>query len=1194
MDDLNAPNGAIPPPPDGSGVVASNPSTAPSADSQPGDTQPGSIPPPPDGSAVVSAPAPAVASPAPAAAAAPGAQTPTPTGQNPGEQVQGFVKDAASRLYEGTLKGPLALARATIVDRPVDHINKAIAAARKGDWATAADEAATMINTYGGSMEKDHPLRKAAEELIMQPIKQIEAAHKADLAAGGALAGAKKSASDLGARLSSDKGDVASQAGDLAGTMNSHAAGAIPLVGGAINQLGANLDADLHGHQWGKVAGDVASAVAQIAALKGGSSAAEGAEDTTGVPPPPSSTGVPPPPDGSAVTPTTSTPAPTPPEALATPGAQPSRLTRAANTVEEANQTAATAPTDEAVQNALQEKVEAAHAPAKQDVSDTYENTNKNILDKHQTDTAEGQAKLAQAEYDQHLAEQEADKQAALAPGDESITNAAKKAADKANDDMHTKYQGQSDKLMNQTKGTTVDYEAGPIHTAAKELLGKGAAEGPLTTAVTKTLPGSPQANAILKNLTDILEKGDDEEGAAPLKDAEGNELSPEAYQQLLESHGEIPDAETEANGSDMLDEPQKPQVQMPDLMKMYKKLGENQRSTGWATSTDLADQQIYGTLKKAVIDTISQIAEKSGNPDAITTAEQMNTDYRNTVRQFENPAVKALRSGKLSDVDKYLSGGQASIGNINALKQTLGSHWEDFSQNSLRRLIADTVHPDGSLNYKGVVRKIATLKPELRQALYGQGANTILQTLNKASEAADTATAAKEGLESADAAKTAALEGTGKTVAGKTAEINKAISDIVGNGDLTELLKDPARRTALQEAVGPAGMRDLAQMTVQNQIAKASSALKDGQFVKTHFNADKFLDWYHKFADSPEATDALFRPDAETAARYSKLMSDMQNVSSVQKLVKNGVIPLALSVGGATLLGPWGALIGGLLRPAEGAVNAIGHTRSVLDSLASHPAMWKVVGQAGKVVDAAKGTKVGNGLKGALDSTASSLGGKSKKLTAPIEGNPSTGASLDLSDPDVVVAADKAITNLPQQVQNAVSTIPVNVQKGQTLTTSAAPQGSVASVDQGAGNNTVSINSPKDFNDNPTATMGHELTHVWQNNLPPSVQAKIPDDPQTSKAFDISDADKLRKQGKTLSTISREKAATIVQKYIEDPKKNANLKPWIDDMGGTALSSTMPTAPDATRLNMTPRPPGRPALSVAGAYAKPKEKGKK
>jgi hypothetical protein len=190
---------------------------------------------------------------------------------------------------------------------------------------------------------------------------------------------------------------------------------------------------------------------------------------------------------------------------------------------------------------------------------------------------------------------------------------------------------------------------------------------------------------------------------------------------------------------------------------------------------------------------------------------------------------------------------------------------------------------------------------------------------------------------------------------------------------------------------------------------------------------------------------------------------------------------------------------------------------------------------------------------------------------------------------------ADAAIANTPAAVQQAYHAVDPAVVQGQPLS-GRGGNAADASVDQGAGNNTIEINDPASFQRHPASTTAHELVHTWQNNLPPSVQANIPADAEDMSAFNIADADKLRAQGHTLATIPREKAATIVQKYIEDPKANANLKPWVDDMGKTALSSTLPTAPNATKLNTTPRSPAVPGADVAGmeAFYGHKTKGKK
>jgi hypothetical protein len=201
-------------------------------------------------------------------------------------------------------------------------------------------------------------------------------------------------------------------------------------------------------------------------------------------------------------------------------------------------------------------------------------------------------------------------------------------------------------------------------------------------------------------------------------------------------------------------------------------------------------------------------------------------------------------------------------------------------------------------------------------------------------------------------------------------------------------------------------------------------------------------------------------------------------------------------------------------------------------------------------------------------------------------EADDSAAANTATAPADNVQAqADAAIANTPASVQQAYHAVAPTVVQGQALT-GRGGNAADASVDQGAGNNTIEINDQNSFQRHPASTTAHELVHTWQNNLPPTVQAKIPADPQDMSAFDISDADKLRAQGNTLATIPREKAATIVQKYIEDPKKNNNLKVWVNDLSQQPLSSTMPTAPNTTRLNMQPRAPGVPGADVAGMEA--------
>lgn len=124
-----------------------------------------------------------------------------------------------------------------------------------------------------------------------------------------------------------------------------------------------------------------------------------------------------------------------------------------------------------------------------------------------------------------------------------------------------------------------------------------------------------------------------------------------------------------------------------------------------------------------------------------------------------------------------------------------------------------------------------------------------------------------------------------------------------------------------------------------------------------------------------------------------------------------------------------------------------------------------------------------------------------------------------------------------------------------------------------------VEINDPKRFAQGPQQVMGHEIVHLWMNQLPGPLQKAVPpDDP--NHPYDISKVDELRKQGKRLWQLPQEQAAMVVQQWIGNPADRKRLQPWIDDMKTVPLSVEQPTAPDAKTLNMTPRAPLPPMES--------------
>ena len=161
----------------------------------------------------------------------------------------------------------------------------------------------------------------------------------------------------------------------------------------------------------------------------------------------------------------------------------------------------------------------------------------------------------------------------------------------------------------------------------------------------------------------------------------------------------------------------------------------------------------------------------------------------------------------------------------------------------------------------------------------------------------------------------------------------------------------------------------------------------------------------------------------------------------------------------------------------------------------------------------------------------------------------------------------------VPPEVQRIQDALGVQFKQGKPL-----PDGAIASVGLYEPK-TIEINNPSKFAQGRSQTVAHEVTHLLQNSLVPSIQQAIPPDNPTHP-YDISQADQWRAQGKKLWQIPHEAAAKIVQLYTADPSQRARLGPWIQDINSAPLSLMMPTSPDAKTLNRQVRPPLPPIES--------------
>jgi hypothetical protein len=243
-----------------------------------------------------------------------------PSGQTPppqGGQDEGFL----SRAYETSgAKGLVDLGKAALYQRPIDLYHEMVSSAQKGDYKTAAESANKLLTMpiTAGLNDKDSPLRKAATAIIMQPIDTIKNEYKEQRAQGKTPMQAVLDPGDEARKVVSDlKGGHPLDALSSAVHAGTRAVAAVPLVGGAAEQVGSNLDTDIHNGNYSAALGDITGPLTTmgigkvLGALGDAGEAAGGVEAGEAGAAAPETAGVPPPPSGEApasapITPTSS------------------------------------------------------------------------------------------------------------------------------------------------------------------------------------------------------------------------------------------------------------------------------------------------------------------------------------------------------------------------------------------------------------------------------------------------------------------------------------------------------------------------------------------------------------------------------------------------------------------------------------------------------------------------------------------------------------------------------------------------------------------------------------------------------------------------------------------------------------------------------------------------------------------------
>ena len=464
------------------------------------------------------------------------------------------------------------------------------------------------------------------------------------------------------------------------------------------------------------------------------------------------------------------------------------------------------------------------------------------------------------------------------APTNQTITAQAQTAAKAGQKALNDAYHAASEKVRNDLEDTTVDYGGSKLHQIAQEIEAGGKeakVKNPLLEPLKITKPGSQKVN-------DMVTRFADPEGTFSLDD-EG-----------------LPK-----------------QITADNLLDAAKDIKERLRNTGWSTAEERADRDVYFKLLDGVHGTLEDLATESGKPDALKAVQAMNADYKAGISKFNNPDVKGiLQGGAEPRILNLLSGGK-SVGDIQAIKGAIGDKsFSTLADSAVQRMAADSVDTvTGKFNFDKFFKNWNRIPTDVRGEMF-QGSlkgGALENALNQV--------------------KAVNASGAAEEAEGNIKNATDTMKNLLGNGDVSTLLKDPERINELSKVVGPQAMGELGNTVLQNQLREAAT---DVNGKVGNVDTGKVLKFIESLKDSPEVVNGLFKPTPETAKAYNKLIGDLQGVQSVKNAIKAGIIAPAL-VGGGIAGHAMGSAILGALAVGGGEVAAKG----IIEKIANSPQAW-------------------------------------------------------------------------------------------------------------------------------------------------------------------------------------------------------------------------------------------------------------
>jgi hypothetical protein len=494
---------------------------------------------------------------------------------------------------------------------------------------------------------------------------------------------------------------------------------------------------------------------------------------------------------------------------------------------------------------------------------------------------------------------QGATKAAETAPESQSIADMLKSHLEGANKQLHTDFESKIQKVAADVPDTVPLHET-PLVQTAKDLL---EAEKPVNKGALEQSGGALE----------------------PLSEKAKNLLKP--LSRIADAAEKDPEAATE-------------QVGVSELIGYRQKVRAASAKLDW----NAPEKPIYQKVMDSIDDTIQDMADKSGNPQAAEDYKAARAAYKDQVKNFQNTDVKAFMAGEkggpsqISDIVGRLNRGETAASDLRALRATVGDDaMNKVSDKILQRTMADA-QTNGTFDPAKFLKTVEKWPTASKAELFKDAPVNLKQI----------------GLR---------LEAAPKDMKSPLATLNltNTAGENVGSFQTTTPEFDPKgvqiKGAVLTDELKGKGIgKSVYEQLIQQAKAEGKTALYSDSSVEPeaqHVWESLAKRYNVTKVNTPDGMVSKLDLATPRNTPLERIMSDTKNARTMQILTKAGLI----TTGGAVGLGSGAAL--GLLAPmievaaaGAGAGGGIVGAAKLMDYVANNPKTWNMLKNVGQAVE--------------------------------------------------------------------------------------------------------------------------------------------------------------------------------------------------------------------------------------------------